>query len=477
MFKKGFIVFMLTPIFVFLSEGISCAQMKSYVFGGVKDFVPYEYLDTNETPAGFNVELIRAIARTKGWDVEIRLLEWSSAIEALRKGTIDAFLGMLFSEERDREFDFSDPHSNVEFAFFTHNDAPPINSLEDLRGRKIGLHELETSLKMLKDREGFRPVIFKDLKELFTALDREKVDAAFSPKMMGLYWIQKLNIANVSLQDNLIFLRQYCFSVREGNTTLIGQLNEGLEKLKQSGEYFHLGKVLFEGVKREAPLDPFFLFASLLLLTFILLLTLSLARGRRSIQGKLTLAFLGISMIPLSIIGVLTYFNERGIIKNKVGNQLASTADLKATLLGQRLSEAKSACRAIANDLVLVDSLLSIFPRISEEGPPGAGQSLEKERVQALRAHLQGLVKGWGYDEALIIRPNGIVVISTYPVYEGINMAGNPHFMGAMRALPREVHIKDLYYSQRTKNLRIAFSTTIHPLKSNGDSPPSKRRR
>jgi hypothetical protein len=248
------------------------------------------------------------------------------------------------------------------------------------------------------------------------------------------------------------------------------ELNEALEGLKESGEYFRLSRVLFEGLKQEASLKPFYLFAAFFLVIWVLLLGLVISKGQRSIQGKLTLAFLGMSMIPLLIIGVLTYFNERGIIKNKVGTQLAPTADLKAMRLNYLLEEAISTCQLIANDSVLVDSLASIMQSPAENGSYLSKRS-ESNEAGRLRNYLQWLVKGRGYEEAFILNKNGIVVLSTYSFYEGINMTRNPHFRGAMRTLPGEVYIKDLCYSERTNTLCVAFSTKI--IKETPDWPQS----
>src|SRR5262245_14077428 len=35
------------------------ATRRTFVYGGVKDFAPYEYLDTNGQPRGFSIDLVR----------------------------------------------------------------------------------------------------------------------------------------------------------------------------------------------------------------------------------------------------------------------------------------------------------------------------------------------------------------------------------------------------------------------------------
>jgi ABC-type amino acid transport substrate-binding protein len=55
------------------------------VVGGDHKYPPFEYLDENGRPAGYNVDLTRAIAREMGLDIEIRLGPWAEIVRAWRK--------------------------------------------------------------------------------------------------------------------------------------------------------------------------------------------------------------------------------------------------------------------------------------------------------------------------------------------------------------------------------------------------------
>jgi light-regulated signal transduction histidine kinase (bacteriophytochrome) len=69
--------------------------------GNDSNYPPYEYLDKNGQPAGFNVDLTQAIARQLGLDVKIHLGSWDEIRESLGSGSIDAVQGMFYSAERD----------------------------------------------------------------------------------------------------------------------------------------------------------------------------------------------------------------------------------------------------------------------------------------------------------------------------------------------------------------------------------------
>ncbi|HEY7746014.1 MAG TPA: transporter substrate-binding domain-containing protein, partial [Desulfuromonadales bacterium] len=76
------------------------------VVGGDRGYPPYEFLDEEGQPSGFNVELTRAIARVMGMEVEVRLGAWSEMRRALARGEVDILQGMVPSKERAAEVDF-----------------------------------------------------------------------------------------------------------------------------------------------------------------------------------------------------------------------------------------------------------------------------------------------------------------------------------------------------------------------------------
>jgi ABC-type amino acid transport substrate-binding protein len=55
------------------SELAQAAASRSLVYGGDSQFPPYEYLDEDGAPAGFNIHLIRALAREAGMSIDVRL--------------------------------------------------------------------------------------------------------------------------------------------------------------------------------------------------------------------------------------------------------------------------------------------------------------------------------------------------------------------------------------------------------------------
>ncbi|HYG67105.1 MAG TPA: transporter substrate-binding domain-containing protein, partial [Anaeromyxobacteraceae bacterium] len=113
---------------------------RTIVVGGDRDYPPYEFLDREGRPSGYNVDLTRAVAEVMGMNVEIRLGAWAEMREALADGRIDVLQGMSVSEQREREVAFTPPHTIVHHAIFARKGAAPVASLEALRGKRVILH-------------------------------------------------------------------------------------------------------------------------------------------------------------------------------------------------------------------------------------------------------------------------------------------------------------------------------------------------
>jgi PAS domain S-box-containing protein len=74
-------------------------------FGGDSDTPPYEYLDAQGRPQGFNIELMRALGREAGVAVEFRLGRWSQVLAQMDAGRIDV-MAMGYSDARAARYDF-----------------------------------------------------------------------------------------------------------------------------------------------------------------------------------------------------------------------------------------------------------------------------------------------------------------------------------------------------------------------------------
>ena len=230
----------ITCIALLVSGTVAADTMEGKVIkvGGNHDYPPYELVDKNGQPAGFTVDLLRAIAEVMGMKVEISLGEWAKRHDDLKDGRIDMTLGMNNSERRDRIFDFSSPHTIVQQAIFARKDSPTVNSLEDLRGKKVILHRNGIMHERLKYLGFEKDLIFADTPAgSLRKLASGEGDYALVALLPGMYIIRENKLTNLVPVVRNVASYKFSFAVREGNTELLSRLNEGLAILKKTGQY------------------------------------------------------------------------------------------------------------------------------------------------------------------------------------------------------------------------------------------------
>jgi signal transduction histidine kinase len=208
------------------------------VVGGDRDYPPYEFIDASGRPAGFNVDLTRAIGEVMGMQLEFRLGAWSEMREALEAGRVDLLQGLSFSDERAREFDFAPPHTIVQHAIFARRETPPIATLEALAGHRVAVHRggiMDDMLTGLGQGSSLaRTDTPADALRLVAAGPAEYAVVAAVP---GMYLARELKLDNLEPVTRRIAAVQYGHAVRKGNTELLDRITEGLAIVKKTGRY------------------------------------------------------------------------------------------------------------------------------------------------------------------------------------------------------------------------------------------------
>lgn len=205
-------------------------------YGGDRSFAPYEFLDKGE-PRGFQVDLVRAIAREMGVRVEVRLDDWSHVREGLTTGEFDLAC-MSDHEARRLVFDFSDPFAVKGSEIFVRRGDPPIRHLYETAGKTTIVEKGSVAVDELA-RQGIAATIVPVPTELdaIQLLASGAHDCAIVTSVGGRRAIDLLPATNVVASSASILRLPLCFAARRGNVELVDWVNEGLERVKLSGEY------------------------------------------------------------------------------------------------------------------------------------------------------------------------------------------------------------------------------------------------
>ncbi len=207
------------------------------VVGGDRYHPPYEFLDDEGQPAGYNVELTRAIAEVMGLEVRIELATWSEVRRGLESGEIDILQGMSYSEARTEAFDFAPPHAIVHQSIFARRGTPPVESLEALRGQEVIVQRGDIMHDFLLEQDlDIRPITTDTHADALRSLAAGQHDYALVANLPALYLSRELGLTNLEPVARPFSLR-YGYAVQRGNADLLAQFSEGLAILKNTGRH------------------------------------------------------------------------------------------------------------------------------------------------------------------------------------------------------------------------------------------------
>jgi len=227
---------------------------RAIVVGGDRNRPPFEFMDDRGRPAGFNVELTRAIALEMGLNLEIRLGRWSERMAALKTGKIDVMQGMFYSAGRDLDFDFAPPHAVSHLvAAVRKGEWPAPESLPSFKGRRIVveggdiLHELAIENGMAD-----QITTVEDAEEALRHLAEGGYDCALVSRVTALHLMEKHGWSNLVLGKKPLISPAYGYAAATGQQALLAQFSEGLKALENSGEYRRI-RDKWLGVYQEEP--------------------------------------------------------------------------------------------------------------------------------------------------------------------------------------------------------------------------------
>ena len=220
-------------------------------------FAPFEYLDSaTKTYAGYDMDLIRAVADKAGYDVEIINMGFDALIPALSSGTIDVIAaGVSITEERAKRVDFTTPYYTTGLSttpYYTtglsilvrKTDAGTLKTMKDLEGKRIAVQIGTTGAEKAKSISGAKVVSFNTTSDAFMDLAQGGCDAVILDRPVIAYFLKNQPRAakRVQLQPGVEDAADFGFAVKKGNAELLQKLNAGLKAVNDSGE----GKKIFE---------------------------------------------------------------------------------------------------------------------------------------------------------------------------------------------------------------------------------------
>lgn len=242
-----------SPAFAVTNAGIA-----NIVVGADTTFPPFE-TEKNGVITGFDIDMINAIAKAENISITIRALPFNGLIPSLQAGSIDAAVaGMTIKKSRMSNVAFSNAYYRSGQTILVKRGSP-IKGFEDLGGHVVATKKATSSVDYLI-KHGISGDYIKEFQSIdaaYQALETGGVDAVIFDNPVNVTF--KSKHADVEIVGPLLTGEYYGIAISQSKPELLEKINEGLEKIKKSGEYQHLFMTYFGGDVRgevEEVLSP-----------------------------------------------------------------------------------------------------------------------------------------------------------------------------------------------------------------------------
>lgn len=223
------------------SDNTSNKSKKKYVIATDATYAPFEFQKDGKY-VGIDVDLLAAISKLEGFDYELTAMDFKGIIPALQSNQIDgAIAGMSITDERKKVLDFSEGYyvSGLTAVIKAGNNS--IKSLDDLKGKAFAVKKGTAGAKYAEDNSaklGAKISYFNDTPSMFQEVKNGNSDVTFEDYPVIAYMITQDPNCGLAILGDKINTADYGFAVKKGkNSELIKMFNDGLSKLKKSGEY------------------------------------------------------------------------------------------------------------------------------------------------------------------------------------------------------------------------------------------------
>ena len=201
--------------------------------------------DSNDY-VGFDVDIIRAIGKEEGFDVNITNRAFDGLIPAMQSKDIDlAINDITITEDRKQTVDFSQPYYIAGLGVVVKAQNTTINTAKDLEGKTLGVSIGSTGEEAARKIPNAKVRVFNAINEAFLEVQNGGVDAVINDIPTNEYYVSHTGNKNVRTAEVALTKEDLGIAVLKGNTELLKKIDSGLTKIKKNGEFSKIYKKWF----------------------------------------------------------------------------------------------------------------------------------------------------------------------------------------------------------------------------------------
>jgi len=250
--------FFLSAIIVLLISNLLFAQdsVRTLKVGADYAYYPYEFINEVHQPDGFDIDIIKAIAKEINMDISIEPGNWFLVKKEIEDGNLDMVAGMYYLPDRAEKVNFSMPYIIITHSIFV-KEGDYWQSLKDVKDEKnlkvvvensSILHKYLTTAGIASNR--IIPV--ENQLDALKILSETPNTCALLPDLQGKYIAKKNGYNHIITVGLPILPREYSIAINKKDTNLLNKVNDAITKINKNGIYKEIYQKWFGDYKTQS---------------------------------------------------------------------------------------------------------------------------------------------------------------------------------------------------------------------------------
>jgi len=184
---------------------------------------------------GFDIDLMTAVAEKAGLEIEFMNVAWDPLLAGIAQCQYDAAISaMTITEERKKQFLFSDPYFEAGQIVTVSIDNTDIASKDDLGGKVAGAQIGTTGSFEIEKIAGATLKTYDDIGLAYQDLMNGQIDAIVADNPLALGYVGE-NPDKLKAVGGVFTEENYGIAVCKTKEDLVAKINEGLKAVKAEG--------------------------------------------------------------------------------------------------------------------------------------------------------------------------------------------------------------------------------------------------
>ncbi|MEH7222796.1 amino acid ABC transporter substrate-binding protein [Bacillus sp. JJ1566] len=198
-------------------------------------YAPYTFHNEEDQLTGYDVEVIREVAKRMDLKVEFMETQWDSMFAGLNSKRFDLIANQVgINEDRLANYDFSEPYTYSSAVLVVPKDNSDITTFADLKGRKAA-QSLTSNYGAIAQENGAEIVGVEGLAQSIQLIKQGRAEATVNDKLAVLDYIKSQGDKDIKIAASSEDVSEMAFTFNKGNEDLVKAINEQLSAMRDDG--------------------------------------------------------------------------------------------------------------------------------------------------------------------------------------------------------------------------------------------------